>query len=85
MAPSQVAVSPRRATTLTPRGKAAVAAKHAGSASPVASFTWEEVAKHNSAESAWIYCHDKVYDITKWMDGHPGGKEVLLMSAGRYV
>eukprot|EP00455_Lapot_gusevi_P009201 TRINITY_DN1410_c0_g1_i3.p2 TRINITY_DN1410_c0_g1~~TRINITY_DN1410_c0_g1_i3.p2 ORF type:complete len:448 (+),score=165.22 TRINITY_DN1410_c0_g1_i3:110-1453(+) len=46
-------------------------------------YTWQEVAKHNSAESAWIYIENKVYDITKWLDEHPGGKDVLLLVAGR--
>jgi len=46
-------------------------------------YTWEEVSKHNSAESAWIYIGNKVYDITPWLDKHPGGKEMLLLAAGR--
>jgi hypothetical protein len=37
------------------------------------------------ANSAWVYVGTKVYDITPWLSGHPGGKEVLLLSAGRYV
>lgn len=31
-------------------------------------FSWEEVAKHNSAESLWLVVHDKVYDITSFTD-----------------
>ena len=31
-------------------------------------FTWEEVAKHNTAESLWMVVHDKVYDVTPFMD-----------------
>lgn len=27
-------------------------------------FTWQEVAEHNSRESAWIIIDSKVYDIT---------------------
>ncbi|CAB1113975.1 unnamed protein product [Ectocarpus sp. CCAP 1310/34] len=46
-------------------------------------FTWQEVAKHNSRESAWIIIKDKVYDITNWMDKHPGGSEVVHLMAGR--
>ncbi|CAN0144463.1 unnamed protein product, partial [Hapterophycus canaliculatus] len=43
----------------------------------------QEVAKHNSRESAWIIIKDKVYDITSWMDKHPGGSEVVHLMAGR--
>ena len=32
----------------------------------VTMYTWQEVAKHNTRESAWIYIHDTVYDITPW-------------------
>lgn len=31
-------------------------------------FTWEEVAKHKTAQSLWVVIHDKVYDITKFME-----------------
>ena len=31
-------------------------------------YTWEEIAEHRSAESLWVVVHDKVYDITKFMD-----------------
>ncbi|CAM9556494.1 unnamed protein product [Ascophyllum nodosum] len=48
-------------------------------------FTWQEVAQHNSRESAWVIIKDKVYDITHWMDKHPGGSEVVLLMAGRDV
>jgi cytochrome b involved in lipid metabolism len=27
--------------------------------------------------------HDNVYDVTAWLDGHPGGEEVLLEHAGK--
>eukprot|EP01125_Pyxidicula_operculata_P006087 TRINITY_DN211_c1_g1_i1.p1 TRINITY_DN211_c1_g1~~TRINITY_DN211_c1_g1_i1.p1 ORF type:complete len:445 (-),score=95.61 TRINITY_DN211_c1_g1_i1:160-1494(-) len=47
------------------------------------SFGWEEVAKHNTAESAWIAVDGKVYDVTKFVDNHPGGREIFLSAAGR--
>lgn len=46
-------------------------------------YTWQEVAKHNTADSAWVIVDRKVYDITEFLDRHPGGKEMLLLSAGR--
>ncbi len=47
------------------------------------SFTFAEVAAHNSAESCWITMDGRVYDLTPWLDSHPGGREMLLLAAGR--
>ena len=46
-------------------------------------FTWQEVSKHNTPESAWIAIHGLVYDITNFVQAHPGGKEFILLAAGR--
>lgn len=46
-------------------------------------FTWQDVSKHNTASSAWVIIDRRVYDITKFLPNHPGGKEMLLLSAGR--
>lgn len=46
-------------------------------------YTWQEVAAHNSEESAWIAIEGLVYDITEFVDRHPGGKEILLTAVGR--
>jgi len=43
----------------------------------------EEVVKHNrEAESNWTVIHGKVYDMTKFLEEHPGGGEILLENAG---
>mmetsp|Transcript_53061 Transcript_53061/g.168396 ORF Transcript_53061/g.168396 Transcript_53061/m.168396 type:complete len:124 (+) Transcript_53061:798-1169(+) len=46
-------------------------------------YTLEECAKHNSEDDCWLIIEGKVYDVTKFMDEHPGGGEVMLSSAGR--
>lgn len=46
-------------------------------------LTWQEVAEHNTEESAWIAIDGKVYDVTDFVDRHPGGREMLLLSVGR--
>lgn len=45
-------------------------------------LTGSEVAKHKSAESCWIVIHDNVYDVTKFLDYHPGGRNILLRQGG---
>jgi fatty acid desaturase 2 (delta-6 desaturase) len=46
-------------------------------------FTWEEVQKHNTAESTYLAIGGSVYDVTRFKDKHPGGKNVMLDCAGQ--
>lgn len=52
-------------------------------------ITMEEVAKHNKQDDCWLVIGNektggpKVYDVTKYLDDHPGGAEVLLDVAGQ--
>ncbi|KAF9560964.1 hypothetical protein CPC08DRAFT_742663 [Agrocybe pediades] len=43
----------------------------------------KEVALHNSRESCWIIVHGKVYDVTDFLDEHPGGSKIILKYAGK--
>ena len=46
-------------------------------------YTIEEVALHNRAEDAWVIVESRVYDITKFLDVHPGGAEIMLDYLGQ--
>ncbi|XP_062501174.1 cytochrome b5-like [Corticium candelabrum] len=46
-------------------------------------YTLAEVAEQNSSESLWLVMDKKVYDVTKFLEEHPGGEEVLLEQAGK--
>lgn len=45
-------------------------------------FTIEEVEKHNQVDDLWVVYNGAVYDITKYVDEHPGGEEVVVDVAG---
>ncbi|KIX06001.1 uncharacterized protein Z518_03975 [Rhinocladiella mackenziei CBS 650.93] len=42
-----------------------------------------EVAKHNSRESCWVIVQGRVYDVTDYLDNHPGGSAILLKYGGK--
>lgn len=50
---------------------------------PQPCFTWEELSERNTPECALIAIHGKVYDVTKFLDQHPGGRDQLLVGVGR--
>ncbi|KAJ9150503.1 Cytochrome b5 [Coniochaeta hoffmannii] len=45
-------------------------------------YTLTDVQEHNTREDAWVIIHNKVYDITKYFEDHPGGIEILLATVG---
>ncbi|KAJ3052529.1 Cytochrome b5 type B (outer mitochondrial membrane) [Rhizophlyctis rosea] len=50
--------------------------------SEVKLYEWSEVAEHNTRDDLWMVIEGKVYDVTKFLDEHPGGEEVLLEQGG---
>lgn len=44
-------------------------------------WTREEIAQHNSRESCWVVIDGLVYNLTCYLDTHPGG-DVILTKAG---
>ncbi|KAF9647306.1 cytochrome b5 [Thelephora ganbajun] len=45
--------------------------------------TYEELKAHTTKDSLYLLISGKVYDVTKFIDEHPGGDEVLFAEAGR--
>jgi cytochrome b involved in lipid metabolism len=51
-------------------------------------ITLDDLGKHNSKSDCWIAVHSKVWDITDFIDNHPGGaagKELVLPDDNRSV
>jgi cytochrome b involved in lipid metabolism len=45
-------------------------------------YTLEECKKHTSDKDCWIVVHGKVYNVTDFLEEHPGGYDIILTSAG---
>eukprot|EP00123_Amoebidium_parasiticum_P004231 comp15517_c1_seq1/m.12542 comp15517_c1_seq1/g.12542 ORF comp15517_c1_seq1/g.12542 comp15517_c1_seq1/m.12542 type:complete len:138 (-) comp15517_c1_seq1:380-793(-) len=48
----------------------------------VREISLEELAKHNTPKDAWMAVRGRVYNVTHFIDFHPGGAEELLRGAG---
>ncbi|KAL1630260.1 fatty acid alpha-hydroxylase [Neofusicoccum ribis] len=48
-------------------------------------ITQAEVQAHNSAESCYVTIGSKVYDITEFVEDHPGGGDLVLEYAGKDI
>eukprot|EP00796_Vickermania_ingenoplastis_P006260 gene6260-4509_t len=46
-------------------------------------YTLEDIKDKNTRAEAWFVLHNKVYNITSFLDNHPGGRDVLIHNAGK--
>jgi nitrate reductase (NAD(P)H) len=47
-------------------------------------FSQEEIAKHNKSNDCWIILNgSEVYDVTSYLNEHPGGKSSILQFGGK--
>ncbi|ESK95095.1 cytochrome b5 [Moniliophthora roreri MCA 2997] len=44
---------------------------------------YEELQQNSTKDKLWVLISGKVYDVTKFIDEHPGGDEVILAEAAR--
>ena len=45
-------------------------------------YTMNQVKKHNKKSDAWLVINKKVYDVTKWINKHPGGM-IIMKGVGK--
>ncbi|KAF7775784.1 hypothetical protein Agabi119p4_4177 [Agaricus bisporus var. burnettii] len=46
-------------------------------------ITLEQLRANKTRDSLYVLLHKKVYNVTKFIDEHPGGDEVILAEAGQ--
>ena len=66
-----------------PTPTASAKASASASATPTTSgYTLAQVKANNSAKSCWAVVDDYVYDLTKWINSHPGGPGAIVSLCG---
>ncbi|KAH0839782.1 cytochrome b5-like heme/steroid binding domain-containing protein [Lanmaoa asiatica] len=45
--------------------------------------SYSELQANNTKQNLWIAIHDRVYNVTKFIDEHPGGDEVIISEGGK--
>jgi len=48
-------------------------------------YLYSELASHNSEKSCWVTIGTRVFDVTDFVDSHPGGGELVLEYGGKDV
>ncbi|XP_052185861.1 cytochrome b5 [Diospyros lotus] len=46
-------------------------------------ISMQEASLHNSKDDCWIVIDGKVYDVSSYLDEHPGGDDVILAATGK--
>lgn len=77
---SSSAAKPSASTSASTVGQTKPAAKE----KPVQKeYTLDEVAKHNTEADCWVVVNGQVLNCTTFLNKHPGGKEAILLYAGK--
>lgn len=46
-------------------------------------YTLQEASSHNTKDDCWVVIDGKIYDVTTYLDEHPGGDDVVLAVTGK--
>ncbi|KAH8926005.1 putative cytochrome b5 [Atractiella rhizophila] len=46
-------------------------------------FTAKDVSTHTTANDAWLIIEGGVYDVSEFIEEHPGGSKILLRACGK--
>ena len=69
--------------TPTPTPSATSATPTPAPKASVSGYTMAEVRKHANAASCWTVISGDVYDLSKWVNRHPGGRARILSLCGK--
>ncbi|KAI7994891.1 Cytochrome b5 isoform A [Camellia lanceoleosa] len=46
-------------------------------------YTMREASQHNTKDDCWVVIDGKVYDVSTYLDEHPGGDDVMVAATGK--
>ena len=46
-------------------------------------YSMSEVSSHNKASDCWLDISGNVYEVTSYLDYHPGGADIIIMFCGQ--
>ena len=58
-------------------------ARKPGLTDPLRLIPAKEVLAHTAEDDCWVIINDKVWDVTEFLELHPGGAEVIVNNSGR--
>ncbi|MBK8464104.1 MAG: cytochrome b5 domain-containing protein [Nigerium sp.] len=79
---TRAAVPPASGSTATPTTGASAASGSAATPDIDRTYSLDEVTQHDDASSCWAVVAGQVYDLTGWVNQHPGGPARILALCG---
>lgn len=49
---------------------------------PTKLYTAKDLKEHTTEDDCWIAINNKVYDVTHFLDEHPGGFDIIVTNTG---
>ena len=76
-------LAPAATASTAPQPAASSATAGRGALVSTKSYSKSTVAKHNKASNCWTIVDGKVYNLTKFVAKHPGGRKRIIRMCGR--
>jgi cytochrome b involved in lipid metabolism len=80
-----VTAKPSASASVAPTSPAAPSVRPSATVAPSvapASYTMALVKANKSAAKCWTVINEKVYDLTAWINAHPGGDDAIISLCG---
>ncbi len=76
-----VFINKRLTAPAVPSGETATSSVSTATSS--GSYSMADVATHSTAQSCWTAIRGQAYDLTAWINKHPGGASAILSLCGK--